>query len=146
MESLRVEKKDIYRIEVNDNGEYIEFDLNDIGGKVRCYEALDKIENLSKEYEEKFNQCENATQQAYLEQEMFIKMREAMDLFLGEGACQKIFGDRNYYEMFNDLLDELSKKRPELNNKSHLDMLNFNAENIRNRIINKYNKNTKKVI
>lgn len=33
--------------------------------------------------------------------------REALDTFLGAGACQKIFGDKNYGDMFADLLAAL---------------------------------------
>lgn len=146
MEKLRVKNKDLYRIEVNDNGECIEFDLNDIGSKIKLHEALDKIENISKDVQEKIKSVKTQKEIDYLEQEMFKKMRAAMDTFLGENACQKIFGDRNYYEMFDDLIREFSRKRPELKGKSHFDMLNFSAENIRKRVINKYNKKQKYVI
>ena len=81
-----------------------------------------------------------------IEDSMFKEMRYAMDKFLGEGACQKIFGNRNYYTMFDDLLKELTKKRPELNNKSHFDMLELNAKSVNDRIMNKYNKKVKNVI
>ena len=49
-------------------------------------------------------------------------------------------------EMFDDLIREFSRKRPELKGKSHFDMLNFSAENIRKRVMNKYNKKQKYVI
>lgn len=146
MENLRIKNKDIYKIQVNDNGDYIEFDLNDIGLKIKCYESLERIEKISKEYEEKLKNSLTAKEHDYIEQDMYKEMRAAMDNFLGEGACQKIFGDRNYYEMFDDLINELSRKRPELNGKSHLDMLNFTAQKIRERIVKKYSRNNKTTI
>ena len=146
MEKLRIKNKDLYKIEVNDNGEYIQFDLNDIGLKIKLHEALEKIEKISKEVQEKMKAVKTKKEMDYLEQEMFGKMRKAMDTFLGENACQKIFGNRNYYEMFDDLIREFSRKRPELKGKSHFDMLNFNAENIRKRVMKKYNKKQKYVI
>ena len=61
----------------------------------------------------------------------FKEMRAAMDCFLGDGACQKIFGDRNYLEMFNDLFDAL---------KPHLEKMEINSQGILERIKAKYGK------
>jgi len=146
MEGIKIQKKDIYKIKVNDKGEYIEFDLADISLRAKCYDALDELEKLQDEFSEKFKTIKDDKELAYIEKEMFQKMRNAMDVFLGEGACQKIFGDRNYYEMFNDLIRELSRKRPELKGKSHFDMLQLSADKLRDRIVNKYAKNSKNVI
>jgi hypothetical protein len=158
MNSLRIENKDIYKIEVNDKGEYIEFDLGDIGLQVKCYEALEKMQQLEKETKEKeielkkkadadkmeFVEANKLSTQ--LQNEMFEKARKIMDNFLGQGACQKIFGDRNYFEMFDDLFKELTRKRPELGGKSHFDKMGFKAQNINQRIMNKYKKGKKAVI
>jgi hypothetical protein len=46
MESFRIEKKDIYTIEVNDNGDKIEFDLADIGLPFKCAKALEEIDKI----------------------------------------------------------------------------------------------------
>ena len=158
MESLRIKNKDLYVIEVNDKGECIEFDLSDIGLPIKCYECLEKIKKIEqemivkeKELKEKLKVdndpfSENNKQLIRLEQETFYKMREAMDGFLGQGACQKIFGDRNYYEMFDDLFKEFNRKRKELGGKSHFDKMGFKTNNINQRIMNKYNKNKKNVI
>ena len=146
MENIKIQKKDIYKIQVNEKGECIEFDLADISLRAKCYDALDRLELIRDEYEKRFKTIKSDKDLAYIENDMFNEMRSAMDVFLGEGACQKIFGNRNYYEMFNDLMDELSKKRPELNGKSHIDMLNLSAEKLRDRIVHKYAKNYKNVI
>lgn len=158
MESLRIRNKDLYVIEVNDKGECIEFDLSDIGLHIKCYECLEKIKKIEQEMivkEKELNEklqvdkdpfSETNKQLIRLEQETFYKMREAMDGFLGQGACQKIFGDRNYYEMFDDLFKEFNRKRKELGGKSHFDKMGFKSNNINQRIMNKYNKNKKNVI
>lgn len=146
MEDIKIQKKDIYKIKVNEKGEYIEFDLADISLRAKCYDALESLEKLQEEFTEKAKNITNDKEFAYLEKETFEKMRNAMDVFLGEGACQKIFGDRNYYEMFNDLIKELSRKRPELKGKSHFDMLQLSADKLRDRIVKKYGKNSKNVI
>ena len=54
-----------------------------------------------------------------------------------KNACQKIFGDRNYIEMFEDLFDALAP---------HLEKMQLNSEAINKRIIEKYTKNSKNVI
>lgn len=158
MNSLRIKNKDVYKIEVNDRGEYIEFDLNDIGLQVKCYETIEKMQELEKEAEkkeaelstrmsaEKMDFIEANKLSTQLQNETFTNARKIMDNFLGEGACQKIFGDRNYFEMFDDLFDELSRKRPELGGKSHFDKMGFKAQNINQRIMNKYKKGKKAVI
>ena len=61
--------------------------------------------------------------------EAFKQMRAAMDVFLGEGACQKIFGDRNYIEMYDDLFKELAP---------HLEKMKLNTQGISDRIKEKY--------
>lgn len=160
MQKIRIKNNDLYKIEVNDNGDYIQFDLSDIGLPFKCYETLDKLQNIQNEMIEKDKELrlkiknnndnnsfsDERRALASLEQETFKKMRNAMDIFLGEGACQKIFGDRNYYEMFDDLLNELTKPRKELNGKSHFELMNLNSSNIKERIANKYSKLKKRVI
>jgi hypothetical protein len=146
MHNLRIENKDIYTIQVNDKGDCIQFDLADISLKAKCYEALENLETIGKKYQELFKQIKTDKEMAIVENQMFKEMRNAMDIFLGENACQKIYGDRNYYDMFNDLMAELSKKRPELKGKSHFDMLSLNSQKIQERIMKKYQKNVKNVI
>lgn len=150
MSSIRIENKDIYKIEVNDNGDCIELNIKDIGLAVRCYESIDMITKISEKAQNDIKELvgvEDADKKiTEIEKQLFIDMRKAIDYFLGENACQKIYGDVNYYDMFNDLLDELSKKRPELNNKSHLDMMGIKAESIGDKIREKYQKEQNKVL
>ena len=146
MEKLRVQKNNIYKIEVNDDGEYIEFDLEDIGLRTKCFRALDEIKKIEKEYNKKIKNIKTNKEAAFIEEEFYKELRVAMDGFLGEGACQKIYGDRNYPSMFDDLFKELTRKRKELGGKSHFDMLQLSNEHINKKIEKKYKKNSKSVI
>ena len=145
MESLRIERKDVYTIEVNDKGETIEFDLVDVELPFKCEKAWAECNKISKDLQAQLviiskqedtkqkgkllTKNEELTIEAY--RKAFKEMRVAMDSFLGEGACQKIFGDRNYLEMFNDLFEAL---------KPHLDKMEITSHGIFERIKNKYGK------
>lgn len=145
MESLRIERKDIYTIEVNDNGDTIEFDLVDIELPFKCERALNEVNRIYKELQAKLVIIEKkkdhqikgeiitANEKARLEahRTAFKEMRVAMDAFLGEGACQKIFGDRNYVEMYDDLFEQLEP---------HFEKMKLNTEGITARIKAKYSK------
>lgn len=150
MNSLRIKKDNIYRIEVNDDGEYIEFDLEDTSLNIKYYNALEEINSLIekvKQKEDKLNKKKaDVIEYLKLEEDTFKKSRKIMDSFLGLNACQKIFGNRNYYDMFFDLVEELEKKRDELDGNSYLDMLKINSSNLRNSIMQKYNMGKKNAI
>ena len=145
MESLRIERKDIYTIEVNDNGDTIEFDLLDIELPFKCDRAFREVSKVESDLKAKLiiidkkqdhpikgasmTANEEARLNAY--KDAFLGMRAAMDSFLGDGACQKIFGDRNYLEMFTDLAEALAP---------HMEKMKLNSEGIRKRISDKYGK------
>ena len=145
MESIRIERKDIYTIEVNDKGETIEFDLVDIELPIKCEKAWAEVNSIAKELQAQLviiskqedtkrdgrlmTKKEEMTVEVY--RKAFKDMRTAMDVFLGDGACQKIFGDRNYLEMFNDLFEVL---------KPHMEKMELTVGGIMERIKNKYGK------
>ena len=143
MNSIRIAKRDIYTIEVNDNGDTIEFDLVDIELPFKCERALAEVNRIGKELKAKLVIIEKqedhqqkgklmtANEEAKLKahKEAFAQMRVAMDAFLGEGACQKIFGNRNYIEMYDDLFEALAP---------HLEKMNLNSHGIAERIKAKY--------
>ena len=145
MNSIRIEKKDIYTIEVNDLGETIEFDLVDIELPFKCERALAEVNRIYKELQGKLviiekredhklnGELMTANEKAKLEahKNAFKEMRVAMDAFLGAGACQKIFGDRNYAEMYDDLFEQLAP---------HFEKMKLNTEGITARIKEKYSK------
>ena len=158
MNKLRVERKDIYTIEVNDNGDTIEFDLADIELPFklqRAYEGIKtaqtqlrgKIAIIEKQQDRKdkkhlMSKNEEETLKAW--KKAFVDMRKAMDEFLGEGGCQKIFGNSNYLEMFDDLFDELSK--PQEDGLSHLDKMQVSRDGLIERIKSKYTVKTNNAI
>ena len=145
MNSIRIEKKDIYTIEVNDNGDTIEFDLVDIELPFKCDKALNDVNKVYRDLQAKLviiekqedrrinGEIMTVNEKAKLEahRTAFREMRVAMDAFLGEGACQKIFGSRNYVEMYDDLFDQLEP---------HFEKMKLNTKGITERIKAKYSK------
>lgn len=117
MEKLIIErnKEDFYRLQINDTDDYIEFDLTDISLPERVMNAADNIAKLDAEYQKEkediVSTCENEKEKVRklirLEKEKSLAMRKEFDSFLGDGSCQKIFGDANYYGMYLQLFDAL---------------------------------------
>ncbi len=150
MERMRLEPKNRYIIEVNDNGDTIEFDLDDIELPFKMLRCMDGLQEAEKEMQKQFSVIENLDEKKnenslFSEKEAAIfealktyyqKTRKAMDEFLGENACQKIFGDKNYLSMWDDLVSELTK--PQEDGKSHFDKMGITFRNTVDRITNKY--------
>ena len=148
---IRVKSSTEYVIEVNDNGETISFDISDTGLATKMVRTFDKINDLIDEYQEKAKEIDkrpdepfkkafidgeektlitkNQYDGAAMIDELYSKARGQLDLFLGDGACQKIFGNHNYYSMFEDLTDQL---------KPHFEKMGINAENLKAKVVNKY--------
>lgn len=139
MEKLRIEKEDIYQIEVNDNGEYIEFDLLDLELPEKIVRAsLDmqvQLEEYNKRREEIYQKYKDDTVNLVLEdskceKEYCNKLREIFDSFLGEGACQKIFGDTNRFAMFDKLMETLEK--------DHFPKMKMNVTKAKQKLADRY--------
>lgn len=117
MEKLVIERnrEDFYRLQINDTEDYIEFDLTDISLPERVMNAADNIAKMDSDYQrekqEIINNNQNEEQRVRklinLEKEKSLAMRKEFDSFLGEGSCQKIFGNANYYGMYLQLFDAL---------------------------------------
>ena len=143
MNSIRVRNKDAYIIEVNDNGDTIAFDITDIELPFKLERAQQMARDaqkwlkgqqviISKKQDtakkgDLMTVKERATLEAY--RECFKKMRAAIDEFAGAGASDKIFGDQNYLEMFNDFMDEMQP---------HFDKMELKGIDIKKRIEEKY--------
>ncbi len=151
--SLRIEKNNLYVIEVNDKGETIEFDLDDTIGLqnklLKCYTEIDKIKT---EFEAKAEELKNKKYEKEKEGEIpqseidlvkattefYQKSRACMDMFLGENGCQKIFGDRNFPTMFDELFEKL---QPDI------EKMGLSIKKMQKDLINKYkNIDNRKVI
>lgn len=149
-EQLRIHRKDIYEIEVNDDGETLVFAMGDLTLPFRLNEAYEEIGKIQDELKQKLviigkkqdskdkNSALTKNQLAIVQaqKEAFAKMRKAMDKFLGEGGCQKVFGDANYLEMYNDLFEELTRKGED--GLSHFDKMKISSDSIAVRIEEKY--------
>lgn len=148
METLDIKRKqeDFYRLQINDTEDYIEFDLTDIGLPERIMIASDNILKLDKEYvlekekieqENKDNEVKLLRESIRLEKEKCLEMRKEFDGFLGEGACQKIFGDTNYYGMFLQLFDALEP---------HFKKMEINIKKGKEKLAKRYIDNVKDVL
>ncbi len=152
MNSIRIKSESEYIIEVNDKGECISFDTQDTSLTGRLMKAFEKIDSLTKEYEDKAAEIDarpdeplnefitkNQYDGAQLIDSFYIEARTTMDLFLGAGACQKIFGDKNYINMFNDLIEQL---------KPHFEQIGINAEKLKTSAVNKHmpNRETRRAL
>lgn len=146
MEKLGYKKENVYQLEVNDKGEYIEFDLLDIDLPDKIMNAYKELERAEKDVKikeqiiyKKYNNNPNKKWEEIhkLEKEYFKKSREIFDSFLGKDACYKIFGNTDRYGMFEDLLNALQP---------HLDKMQINVEQIKKNLVEKYSPNKKNVI
>lgn len=136
---LRIERdrEDLYILEVNDKGETIEFDLTDINLPAKMIKCSDNLEKLDKEYHDKILEIEKeeikkeekARKIIAIDEEYCKKMRKYFDEFLGENACQKIFGDKNTYGMFLKLFEQLEP---------HFDKMVIKSKKAQQRLVNKY--------
>ena len=143
MNSIRVKSKTLYEIEVNDNGDTIAFDVTDIELPFkleRAYKMATDAQNWLKGQQviiakkqdtakkgDFMTTKERATLEAF--RECFKRMRAAIDEFAGAGASDKIFGDTNYLEMFNDFMEEMQP---------HLDKMELKNFDVKKKIEEKY--------
>ena len=148
MEKLILEKnrEDYYILEVDDKGDTIEFDLTDIGLAERIMNSSDKIAEQDKKYQKrvvelsetfKDDEVQLTREIIKLEKEQCQEMRKLFDDFLGEGACQKIFGDKNHYGQFNKLLDALEP---------HYKKMELKMQKAKRKLANKYMEKEKDVM
>lgn len=122
---IKRNREDFYRLQINDTDDYIEFDLTDIGLPERIMNASDNIMKMDTDYQKQkkeiMDSCDNKEEQLRkiikLEKEKSLAMRKEFDSFLGDGSCQKIFGNANYYGMYLQLFDALEPhfKKMEIN-------------------------------
>lgn len=142
MNTIRVKNINEYIIEVNDDGDTISFNLEDPELMLKLdktYQDIRRIQShakaqelvIKKHQDEKTDGIlsKNDKALALLAVKMFKEMREIMDGFLGENACQKIFGDRNYVTMYDDLFAQLEP---------HFAKMKLNAESFKKEIEKKY--------
>ena len=140
-------QEDVFRIKINGKDEYIEIDLLDMSLPYRVAQASIDLEKEYDEYETKLKDlCEKHKEDkendvSFIIEEHKInldfcqKAREIFDSFLGAGACQKIFGDKNRVAMFNVLMEQLEPIFKDIE---------FNKEETQKKIYNKWKPDNKK--
>jgi hypothetical protein len=129
---------------------YLEFDMEDIELPLKyqkCeflvrkaqqdlkfdYLIIDKHQDIKG----KFLLSKNQEDKIKATQKFYKTMEEAMDMFIGQGGVQKIFGNRRYLRMFDDLGDMLEPILPLLKN---------NVDNIDKEIKEKYKTTDKETL
>lgn len=144
--SIRIKSETEYIIEVNDKGETISFDLRDTSLYAKLSSMFDEVNKLISKTEKKekeINAREDApyrgvegatiTQNEYdmlkLFDDFYKEQRKVIDGFMGEGACQKIFGDKNYHGMLDDLMVALEP---------HFKKMGMNTQTIMKKTSEKY--------
>lgn len=148
MEKLNLERnrEDFYVLEVNDKGDTIVFDLTDVNLPKKILDASENIEKKDKEYKYKVVELSEkykddkislTKETINLEIEHCMLMRKEFDNFLGDGACQKIFGDTNYYGMFIKLFEALEE---------HFEKMKINMQKAKRKLADKYVVKEKEVI
>ena len=103
--------------------------------------AIGKIKALENQKNEKesgnlFGSVERQILNTY--KEMFERNRQIMDDFFGcPGAMQKLFGDANYMDMYDDLFEQFEP---------HFEAMQLNTETIKERLKKKYQKRQNDVL
>ena len=151
---IKVEKKDIFRLGIADengnpkldeNGKevYLEFDLADIELPLKLNKCelmirnaqsklKDRIVIINKKEDKKGKMLLSSNEEERIRalKEYYDSMEKAIDLFIGEGGTKKVFGNRRYWEMYEDLSEML---------KPFLPKLKLSINDMTDRIKNKYN-------
>lgn len=134
---IKRDRSDFYILEVNDKGDTIQFDLTDISLPEKILKASEELKNIDEDYKnnilqidkEEISKEEKARKIIEIDKEFSIKARKIFDSFMGEGACQKIFGDANYYGMYIELFDQLEP---------HFDKMIIKSQKAKQRLVEKY--------
>lgn len=98
MEKIRI-TRNVKRIEVNDAGEYIELDFDDLNLPYRYYDMLKQLKEKRMEINNRLEalkdktDSERAAEIVEVERETNIYFRDAIDKVFGEGTCRKLYGD-----------------------------------------------------
>lgn len=99
MDKIRI-ARNIKRIEVNGNGEFITLDFDDLNLPYRYYGMLKRLEKdrvkFAQELQEKLRDktsMNSAEELVNAERDLNIYFRDAIDEVFGEGTCRKVYGD-----------------------------------------------------
>lgn len=151
---IKVNKRDVFKLgildedgkpKVDEKGKeiYLEFDLADIELPLKLNKCelmirnaqnklRDRIFIINKKEDKKGKMLLSSNEEERIKalKEYYDSMEKAMDLFIGEGGTKKVFGNRRYWEMYEDLSEML---------KPFLPKLKLSISDMTDRIKNKYN-------
>ncbi len=129
------------RLTINDDeSRVITFNPNDLQFVDNLYNLLAELENKEKEYKRKESEIDKNTEvnsygipanlkdKLELLKETCSYMRDKIDTVFGEGTSQKVFGNANTLDMFEQFFNGVIPY----------------IQNVRDQKINKYTKNNKK--
>lgn len=153
MNKIRIERKpeDLYKINIADDGTEIVFDLADISLAFKCNKAFQEVEKNKQVTMGKIQALKNKqsnvktgllteTEKQIIDiyNDMYKKNRDILDDFFDcKGAMDKLFGDANYMDMYDDLAEQLQP---------HIDKMGLNVETIKKRLEAKYSKQKNDVL
>lgn len=131
MEKIRA-ARNVKKIEVNDEGEFITLDFDDLELPYRYYGVLKKFEKDRAKFTNELAQklkdkpadiCTEELVKA--ERELNVYFRDAVDEVFGEGTCRKVYGDilpsiemhLQFFDALRPYFEEAAKQRQEKMNK-----------------------------
>lgn len=127
MEKIRIQRN-VKQIEVNDNGDFITLDFDDLNLPYRYYGMLKRFEKDRARFTNELAQklkgkpssiCTEELVNA--ERELNIYFRNAVDEVFGEGTCRKVYGDilpslemhMQFFDLLRPYFEEEAKRRQE---------------------------------
>lgn len=131
MERIRIQRN-VKRIEVNDNGDVLELDFDDLNLPYRFYAMIKSFETdrekFTKELAEKIkDMSDEESADAFIEAECELNkyMRDAIDKVFGEGTCRKVYGDilpsvemhMKFFDALRPFFEEEARRRQAKMNK-----------------------------
>lgn len=150
MEYIQIQKDNILKIGIKtsdgkDTGEHLEFDLEDLELPLKLSNIKDlhnqnlkdlraQLMFIEKREDKKGKKLLSLNQESKIKalNEFYKKEMNVIDLFLGEGGTKKMLNGRNpYYSMYDDIIKSLEPILP---------LIEKNAQNIEEKIKNKYSK------
>lgn len=131
MEKIRIQRN-IKRIEVNDDGEFITLDFDDLELPYRYYAMIKNFDKDRVKFANELSQKLKGKPAAIVSEElvdaerkMNIYFRDAIDKVFGEGTCRKVYGDilpsfemhMQFFDLLRPYFEEEAKRRQEKMNK-----------------------------
>lgn len=131
MDKIRIQRN-VKHIEVNDNGDTLDLDFDDLNLPYAFYGMIKQFEadrtKFTKELAEKIkDKSDEETVDAFVEaeRELNIYMRDAIDKVFGEGTCRKVYGDilpsvemhMQFFDALRPYFEEEAKRRQAKMNK-----------------------------